>query len=70
MNVCQPDAPSERISLRASSSTSWRPTRVLTRAGKKQIAAAVAIFDSGPNPNQTMNSGARTTFGSAWKAMM
>ena len=47
-----------------------RPLITLTTIGKKEIVAAIAIFDARPKPNQMTNSGATATFGIVWNAMM
>src|SRR5512132_2362848 len=51
----------ERISRREFSGTDDRPDRVLTRITKNAVETAITILEEMPNPNQTMNRGARTT---------
>src|SRR5918999_5851720 len=50
--------------------TDVSPRRVLTKTGKKQITAAIAIFDSGSiAPNQLFVIGAKAMIGTALAAI-
>ena len=56
-------APSERNISLASSSTLSMPVTVLTKGGKKQISAAMAIFGLHPKPSQAIRIGVSATRG-------
>src|SRR5262249_57595990 len=62
-NTCHSVAAQLRISSRLRGSTSRSPRSVPMNVGKKVMRAAIATFEPGPIPNQTMASGARATIG-------
>ena len=60
----------ERISSTASGGTDVRPRSVLIITGKKQMTAAITIFEAGERiPNQLFVIGAKAMIGIALAAM-
>jgi hypothetical protein len=62
-NTSDFEAESTRISSIACGFTDSRPRTMLTRVGKKQISAAMAILGSMPLPNSSTRIGALATTG-------